>query len=173
MPESSSHRDPNRAPSEVPPSTPIPLTERRLLFQKPRDLSQKKVSTLFLNLRWGLLLVLKPWSSGWLYSNSPASFKTHSRPSGGHWRGACPKHQLDHGVRDPICDHCKRELGPLYRHNIKGNRHLPVFTFDFSGPHPHRANAAQHLLVCVQSLGDMRLVWAFGVENRPPTLSAD
>ena len=24
-------------------------------------------------------------------------------------------------------------LGPLYHHKIKGNRHLPVFTFDFSG----------------------------------------
>ena len=49
---------------------------------------------------------------------------------------------------------------------IKGNRHLPVLTFDFSGPHPHRVNAAQYLLVCVWSLGDMRLVWALGIENR-------
>ena len=38
-------------------------------------------------------------------------------------------------VRDPDCDHCKRALGPLYHHKIVGNRHLPVFTFDFSGPH--------------------------------------
>ena len=42
---------------------------------------------------------------------------------------------MDHGVRDPHCDHCKRALGPLYHHKIVGNRHLPVFTFDFSGPH--------------------------------------
>ena len=47
---------------------------------------------------------------------------------------ACPYHQMDHGVRDPDCDHCKRALGPLYHHKIVGNRHLPVFTFDFSGP---------------------------------------
>ena len=26
---------------------------------------------------------------------------------------ACPLHQMDHGVRDPDCDHCKRALGPL------------------------------------------------------------
>ena len=39
----------------------------------------------------------------------------------------CPYHQMDHGVRDPHCDHCKRALGPLYHHKIVGNRHLPVF----------------------------------------------
>ena len=79
---------------------------------------------------------------------------------------ACPYHQMDHGVRDPDCDHCKRALGPLYRHKIVGNRHLPVFTFDLSGPHPHRVNMAQYLLVSVWSLGHMRLIWAFGVESR-------
>ena len=26
---------------------------------------------------------------------------------------ACPFHQMDHGVRDPERDHCKRALGPL------------------------------------------------------------
>ena len=56
---------------------------------------------------------------------------------------ACPYHQMDHGVRDPDCDHCKRALGPLYHHKIVGNRHLPVFTFDFSVPHPRRVNMAQ------------------------------
>ena len=55
---------------------------------------------------------------------------------------------MDHGVRDPDCDHCKRALGPLYQHRIKGNRHLPVFTFDFSGPHPRRVNA---VLPCLQA----------------------
>ena len=66
---------------------------------------------------------------------------------------ACPYHQMDHGVRDPDCDHCKRALGPLYHHKIVGSRHMPVFTFDFSGPHPHRVNMAQYLLVSVWSLG--------------------
>ena len=79
---------------------------------------------------------------------------------------ACPHHQMDHGVRDPDCDHCKRALGPLYHHKIVGNRHLPVFTFDFSGPHPHRVNMAQYLPVSVWSLGHMRIIWAFGVESR-------
>ena len=82
---------------------------------------------------------------------------------------ACPRHQMDHGVRDPNCDCCKRALGAMYKHKIKGNRHLPVFTFDFSGPHPKCVNAAQYLLVCLWSLGDMRLVWAFGIENRQAT----
>ena len=41
---------------------------------------------------------------------------------------ACPYHQMDHGVRDPDCDHCKQALGPLYHHKLVGNRHLPVFT---------------------------------------------
>ena len=69
---------------------------------------------------------------------------------------ACPKHRMDHGVRDPSCDHSKRALGPLHQHKIKGNRHVPVFTLDCSGPHPQRVNAAQYLLVCVWScLGDM------------------
>ena len=36
---------------------------------------------------------------------------------------ACPYHQMDHGVGDPDCDHCKRALGPLYHHKIVGNRH--------------------------------------------------
>ena len=27
---------------------------------------------------------------------------------------ACPYHQMDHGVRDPDCDHCKRvECAPI------------------------------------------------------------
>ena len=73
---------------------------------------------------------------------------------------------MDLGVRDPHCDHCKRALGPLYHHKIVGNRHLPVFTFDFSGPHPRKVNMAQYLLVAVWSLGHMRLLWAFGVESR-------
>ena len=74
---------------------------------------------------------------------------------------------MDHGVRDPHCDHCKRALGPLYHHKIVGNRHFPVFTFDFSGPHPRKVNMeVSTFLVAVWSLGHMRLLWAFGVESR-------
>ena len=36
--------------------------------------------------------------------------------------------------------------------------------------HIHTVNAAQCLLVCVWSLGDMRLVWALGIENRQVVL---
>ena len=83
----------------------------------------------------------------------------------------CPYHQMDHGVRDPNCDHCKRALGPLYHHKIVGNRHLPVFTFDFAGPHPRKVNMAQYLLVAVWSLGHMRLLWAFDVESRQTSVA--
>ena len=79
---------------------------------------------------------------------------------------ACPHHQMDHGVRDPHCDHCKRALGRLYRHKIIDNKYLFVFTFDFSRPHPRKMNMAQYLFVAVWFLGHMRLLWAFGVENR-------
>ena len=74
-------------------------------------------------------------------SDSPTSFSADSRL-------ACPYHQMDHGVRDPDCDHCKRALRPLYHHKIVGNRHL------------HRVNMAQYLLVSVWSLGHVRLIWA-------------
>ena len=61
---------------------------------------------------------------------------------GGTGMEACPRHRVGLGVRDPNCDRCKRALGPLYKQKIKGSGHLPVFTFDFSGPHPRRVNAA-------------------------------
>ena len=68
----------------------------------------------------------------------------------------CVRRQLDHGVRDPDCDHCKRRSRVIGSH------------FDFSGPQSHRVNAAQYLLVCVcVEFGD--LVWAFGIENRRST----
>ena len=63
---------------------------------------------------------------------------------------ACPLHQMDH--------------------KIKGNRHLPVFTCDFSGPHPHRVNVAQYLLVCVWSLGHRHL-WCYLVCSPPLRIS--
>ena len=49
---------------------------------------------------------------------------------------ACPYHQMDHGVRDPHCDHCKRALGPLYHHKIVGNRHLTYFHVRLFGSTP-------------------------------------
>ena len=76
----------------------------------------------------------------------------------------CPLHSLDHGVRDPSCDYCNRALGRLYRHRLKGDRNSPIFAFDFSGPHPQRPP-------CLWgggggSLSDMKLLRAFGLENR-------
>ena len=113
--------------------------------------------------QFGTSVVLSPWSEqpavGIAIQVDAKDGSTQTPPLlsrliQGHLDGtgieACPRHKMDHRVRDPDCDHCKRALGPLYRHKIKGNRHLPVFTSDFSGPHPHHVNAAQ--LVCVKSL---------------------
>ena len=77
---------------------------------------------------------------------------------------ACPKHNMDHGVRDPNCEHCKRALGVHYITTRSKVRYSHLT----SQPHPHRVRCEcrQYLLACVWSLGDMRLVWAFGIENR-------
>ena len=153
VPSSSSHEDPNKAPTEVAPSTPVPPDEGVPSTSEPPAIgAATRIAQDGATQTPPLLSKL---------------IQGHSDHTGIE---ACPKHQMDHGVRDPQCDHCKRALGPLYHHKIKGNRHLPVFTFDFSGPHPHRVNAAQYLLVCVWSLGDMRLVWAYGIESRQSTV---
>ena len=78
---------------------------------------------------------------------------------------ACPYHQMDHGVRDSDCDHCKRGLVlfTITRLLATGiSLSLPM-TFRVL---THRVNMAQYLLVAVWSLGHMRLIWAFGVESR-------
>ena len=80
VPSSSSHRDPNRAPTEMAPSTQPHWLKRHLQFRKPQGLSQKKART-------------PSWACGgdcysyrslrWLYSNSSA----HSGSSGRNWSG--------------------------------------------------------------------------------------
>ena len=154
--------DPNKAPTELAPSTPVveegetpsvPETPRL----KPEDGAIPPVD--------GAVGVATRIEGKDIMTQTPPLL---SRLIQGYLDQTgieeCPYHQMDHGVRDPHCDHCKRALGPLYHHKIVGNRHLPVFTFDFSGPHPRKVNMAQYL--AVWSLGHMRLLWAFGVESR-------
>ena len=156
--------DPNEAPTEVAPSTPaleegetpsIPVTPRLEPDQGALPPGDEAVGTATRVEGKEVMTQTPP-----LLSRLIQGYLDHTGIE------ACPYHQMDHGVRDPHCDHCKRALGPLYHHKIVGNRHLPVFTFDFSGPHPRKVNMAQYLLVAVWSLGHMRLLWAFGVESR-------
>ena len=48
----------------------------------------------------------------------------------------CALHGMDHLSHDPTCEHCKRALGPMYRH-LKGKYgpqiadHTPTLSFDF------------------------------------------
>ena len=134
VPSTSSHRDPNRAPTEVAPSTPVLKEgETPSIFETPRfDPDQGDPSPD----ERAIGVATKIESKERMAQTPPLV----SRPIQGYLEHtgieACPLHQMDHGVRDPDCHHCKRALGPLYHHKIKGNRHLLVFTFDFSGPRP-------------------------------------
>ena len=147
--------DPNKAPTEIAPSTPvveegethsIPETPHLEPEQGALPLADEAVGVATRIEGKEVMTQTPP-----LLSRLIQGYLEHTGIE------ACPYHQMDHGVRDPHCDHCKRALGPLYHHKIVGNRHLPVFTFDFSGPHPRKVNMAQ---------GHMRLLWAFGVESR-------
>ena len=158
VPSTPDERDPNKAPTEVAPSIPdaeqgetpsIPETPHYDPAQgdvSPEDPAKGEATRIVAKERMTQTLPL--------LSQLIQGYLDHTGIE------ACLYHQMDHGVRDPDCDHCKRALGPHYHHKIVGNRHLP------SGPHPHRVNMAQYLLVSVWSLGHMRLIWAFGVESR-------
>ena len=145
MPSESSHRDPNRAPTEA-------ITSEHVTPIEVAPLGEG--------------IAVRIATSEHACQTPPLLSPLFQAQLAGTGTDPCPLHNLDHGMRDPECDHCKRASGPLIKQRIKGNRHLPVFTFDLSGPHPHRVSAAQYLLVCVWCLGDMRLVWASRVENR-------
>ena len=150
--------DPNQAPTEVAPSTPaleegetpsLPVTPRLEPEQGALPPGNEAVG-IATRIEGKEVMTQTPP----LLSRLIQGYLDHTGIE------ACPYHQMDHGVRDPHCDHCKRALGPLYHHKIVGNRHLPVFTFDFSGPHPRKVNMAQYLLVAVWSLGHMlRVYW--------------
>ena len=80
-------------------------------------------------------------------------------------------HGMDHLSHDPTCEHCKRALGPMYRH-LKGKYgpqiadHTPTLSFDFSGPLPAAVTGARYLMVFVWRLQEVRLIWAFALDRR-------
>ena len=83
----------------------------------------------------------------------------------------CALHGMDHLSYDPTCEHCKRALGPMYRH-LKGKYgpqiadHTPTLSFDFSGPLPAAVTGARYLMVFVWRLQEVRLIWAFALDRR-------
>ena len=164
VPSVHTREDPNQAPTEVAPSTDVPQEgEAPSIPETPHfnpDHGDTSPEEPAVGVATRLVAKERMTQTPPLLSRLIQGYLDHTGIE------ACPYHQMDHGVRDPECDHCKRALGPLYHHKIVGNRHLPVFTFDFSGPHPHRVNVAQYLLVFVCSLGHVRLIWAFGVQSR-------
>ena len=83
----------------------------------------------------------------------------------------CAVHGMDHLSHDPTCEHCKRALGPMYRHlkNKYGPQiadHTPTLSFDFSGPLPAAVTGARYLMVFVWRLQEVRLIWAFALDRR-------
>ena len=83
----------------------------------------------------------------------------------------CDLHGMDHLSYDPTCEHCKRALGPMYRHlkNKYGPQiadHTPTLSFDFSGPLPAAVTGARYLMVFVWRLQEVRLIWAFALDRR-------
>ena len=83
----------------------------------------------------------------------------------------CETHGMDHLSYDPTCEHCKRALGPMYRH-LKTKYgpqiadHTPTLSFDFSGPLPAAVTGACYLMVFVWRLQEVRLIWAFALDRR-------
>ena len=132
-PSESSHRDPNRAPTVVAPSTPVSQDEETPSVPETPRFDPEKRDTYPDDPAVRLATKIEAKDS---MTQTPPLV---SRLTEGYLENtgidACPLHQMDHEVRDSECDYCKRALGPLYHHKIKGSRHLPVFTFDFSGPH--------------------------------------
>ena len=83
----------------------------------------------------------------------------------------CAVHGMDHLSYDPTCEHCKRALGPMYRHlkNTYGPQiadHTPTLSFDFSGPLPAAVTGARYLVVFVWRLQEVRLIWAFALQKK-------
>ena len=130
VPSSSSHRDPNRASTEVAPSTPLPPDEETFSIPETPKFDPDSGGSPPDEPTIGVATKIEA-SDG--VTQTPPLL---SRFIQGHLEQTgvetCPTHNMDHGVRDPNCGHCKRALGPLYHHKIKGNRQLPVFTCDFS-----------------------------------------
>ena len=160
-----SHEDPNRAPTEVAPSTPVSHEgETPSIPDTPHfdpDQGDPSPEEPAIGVATRIEAKERMTQTPPLLSRLIQGYLDQTGIE------ACPYHQMDHGVRDPDCDHCKRALGPLYHHKIKGNGHLPVFTFDFQ--------AHTHIGCCPVPLGLRLESWAheisLGVWRGKPSLS--
>ena len=118
VPSASSHRDPNRAPTIVAPSTPVPHEdETPSIPATPQcDPEQADPSPIGHAIGEATKIEAKVTQTPPLLSRLFQGYLEHTGIE------ACPVHQMDHGVRDPEC-----------------------------------VNVAEYLLVCMWSLGHMRL----------------
>ena len=141
--------DPNQAPTEVAPSTPAPHEgEAPSIPDTPHfdaDQGDPSPEDPAIGVATKIEAKERMTQTPPLLSRVIQGYLDHTGIE------ACPHHQMDHGVRDPECNHCKRVLGQLYHHKIKGNRHLPVFTFDFSGPPTSGECCPVPLSLCLES----------------------
>ena len=115
VPSESSHRDPNRAPTVVAPSTPVTPPEEETPFvpETPRsEPAQRDPSPNEAAIGVVTKIEAKDGMTPPLLSRL-----MHSRPLREYRHRCMPIHQMDHGVRGPACDHCKRALGPLPSQN--------------------------------------------------------
>ena len=118
VPSTPDEKDPNKAPTEVAPS--LLMKNKRSYLQFLRHdivtLNKGDVSPEDLTRGEAVRIVAKERMTQTppLLSRLIQGYLDHTGIE------ACPYHQMDHGVRDPDCDHCKRALGPLYHHKIVG-----------------------------------------------------
>ena len=116
VPRAPSLAVPNQAPTEVAPSTPraheveepsVPETPKLVPDQGDTSPEEHAIGTATRIVGKESMTQTPP-----LLSRLIQGYLDHTGIE------ACPYHQMDHGVRDPHCDHCKRALGPLYHHKI-------------------------------------------------------
>ena len=106
MPSESSHRDPNRAPTVVAPSAPVPQDEETPSVPETPRFDPEKGDPSPDDPAVGIATKIEAKDS---MTQTPHLV---SKLTQGYLENtgidACPLHQMDHGVRDSECDHCKR-----------------------------------------------------------------
>ena len=125
VPSIHSREDPNRAPTEVAPSTPVPHEgETPSIPETPHfDPDQGGPSPEEPAIGVAIRLEAKEQMAQTppLHSRLIQGYLDHTGIEAG------PYHQMDHGVRDPEFDHCKRALGPPFI--IIRSRAIDIYRF--------------------------------------------
>ena len=118
VPSSLSHRDPDRAPTEVAPSTPVlPEEEKRRHPLSPKLLGSTLKTEAHLRMSQPLNGVATNIDAkdGALLRHFPSCRDSSKVTWSKQGLKRAPNTKWINGVRDPNCDHCKRALGPLHQ----------------------------------------------------------